>query len=492
MPAISTILSGEIKAAAEAFFSTELSDVELHFDRLPAALDAVAFARGNHVHLDAEPSGVFSRRDLEILGHELTHVIQQRQGRVEANLTIHGIPANQDPALEAEAEEMGRRFSYGGPSLLPRLPLSQSHPPILQRFLSVGGKLYSALPPMTAKGSAVLKLIRGGEDWLKWVTGSPSVHYQFADESQLLQGIQAGLHGTDLLLLQRTGILLHPAKLQELSEDELKVVLEVETASADNSVADMQARKALAANGLLSQSELKCADEFLQRLGEKNPPGSEESPPGSLKIPPVFQAMTLADRIALFNLHDNASAAGRNLMLQKEAWTFALNFAQSPLEFVDYYQFYLSTVQDADPQPNQAGKRACLAEASAEGIGSLLYNLLWCPSVRGVPSPNEIAAIAQTWRAGGNRMGFSRFSSALLQIGQNAGLQGAAGEAAQKIIDQFMEKVQNAVLQQTPVSVKLSQDGNNRYYQYPLQCIVAELGLSADGNLTLSSLRAQK
>src|SRR5205809_7362134 len=115
------MLAGEIKAAAEAFFEVELADVELHFGSL-AGMDAEGFTLGNHVYLNAETLVPWSRRSLEVLGHELTHVIQQRQGRVKANLLMNGMPANADEELEREAMEMGRRFASGRRSTLPRLP----------------------------------------------------------------------------------------------------------------------------------------------------------------------------------------------------------------------------------------------------------------------------------------------------------------------------------------------------------------------------------
>ena len=44
----------------------------------------------------------------QLLGHELTHVVQQRAGRVR-NPLGSGVAVVQDPALEAEAERMGQR-----------------------------------------------------------------------------------------------------------------------------------------------------------------------------------------------------------------------------------------------------------------------------------------------------------------------------------------------------------------------------------------------
>jgi hypothetical protein len=126
----------------------------------------------------------------------------------------------------------------------------------------------------------------------------------------------------------------------------------------------------------------------------------------------------------------------------------------------------MSAVQDQDLKPKLAGKRARLTEAAAEALGPLLYNLLWCPSLPAAPPLHEVPFIVQNWVARRRFLGFARFSLALWQINQNAGLNGATGPAAQNLISQSMEEVQALLTQQPPTSVTLSQDGMDHYYQY--------------------------
>ena len=479
------MLDGEIRAAAEAFFGVQLADVKLHLSLLPAALNAGAFAYGDHIFLGPDVAAPGSQRSLEILGHELTHVIQQRQGRVRPDCLVYGIRANQDAHLEREAQEMGRRFAYGGPSRLPRLPHSRLNPPVLQRVLEVGGNVYGQ-QNLSPKAATILDLISAGDDWFAWIVANPNSKYEFADERQLLAGVQMGIHGSPLILLQNLGVLVHALKLAELSEAELKIILAVESASkGSNAVAEMGAKKALESHNIRSQSDLSVGQKFLQDVGVADQP--------------VFQAMTLADLIAVFDLVNSATTKISNLIeIQTEAAGFSCLYAQSPLEFVDYYQFYMSAVQDQDLKPKAAGKRARLTEAAAESIGPLLYNLLWCPSLAPAPPLQEIPFIVQNWANRGNFLGFTRFSLALWQIYQNANLNGATGATAQQIINQSMEEIQALLTLQLPASVSLSQDGMEHYYQYgtstvPVQDsgttrtakLSALLRYSAYGNLTL-------
>jgi len=98
-----------------------------------------------------------------------------------------------------------------------------------------------------------------------------------------------------------------------------------------------------------------------------------------------------------------------------------------------------------------------------------------------------VPSLVRNWLVEGKRLGFARLSSALFQINENAGLNGATGSAAKGIIDQFMDRVHAVLVQQAPASVALSQDGMERYYQYSPGPVAPQLCYSAYGNLTLRS-----
>jgi hypothetical protein len=90
------------------------------------------------------------------LGHELTHVVQQRAGRVTVPAQHKGLPINADPALEQEADEMGAKAARGelaavpggesgSQSLQKRQPIQNSQMPV-QFFLgALIGPLINAL-----------------------------------------------------------------------------------------------------------------------------------------------------------------------------------------------------------------------------------------------------------------------------------------------------------------------------------------------------------
>lgn len=465
-------LAGELREAAEAFFRADLSDIELRRDDLPREFGAVACACGSRIWLPSR-TALTSPDERELLGHELAHVVQQRQGRVRKTLTLAGQAANDDPALEREAIEAGKRFACGGESNLPTLPLSASHRAVLQRAVTVGDQQLGSQSDLTAVGGA-LQLIDGGAEWLAWAIGNSTVHYRYADEESLLVGMQSGLHGSELLLLRAMGIQLHPFKLLEMEQEDLGVLTAAENGTGVNSVIEMQARKVLAKYHLLSQSELAIGTDFLTQA--------------EVAAAPVFQGMSLADRVALFNLVDGASSElSLNQMIQKEAASFAVQHAQNITEFVDYYQYYIAEVNEVAPAPKGAAARARKAETQLELIAPLLFGKLFCPAVQGVPAPEQLNVILQSWLAGGNGLAFARLSQALAQVAQHASLKGASGETASRIIESYLDQARQFILQRPAGSVELTQDGLDRYYIYDNKQAQAKVCLASNGNVTLAT-----
>ena len=74
----------------------------------PPSIGALAFTHGTDLYFAPGQYNPQSTQGQQLLGHELTHVVQQRAGRVRNPLGA-GVAVVQDPALEAEAERMGLR-----------------------------------------------------------------------------------------------------------------------------------------------------------------------------------------------------------------------------------------------------------------------------------------------------------------------------------------------------------------------------------------------
>jgi phosphate transport system substrate-binding protein len=67
------------------------------------------FSQPIHVYARVEDSGTTDSFERLVMGNELTHVVQQREGRVSAPAS-GSLPINDDPALENEADASARRI----------------------------------------------------------------------------------------------------------------------------------------------------------------------------------------------------------------------------------------------------------------------------------------------------------------------------------------------------------------------------------------------
>jgi len=61
----------------EVAFGADFSDVRIHSGHNVAALGALAYTHGNHIHFQPDPYGIH-HPDPTIIAHELTHIVQQR------------------------------------------------------------------------------------------------------------------------------------------------------------------------------------------------------------------------------------------------------------------------------------------------------------------------------------------------------------------------------------------------------------------------------
>jgi len=97
-----------IQKKMESFFNTSFADVRVHVGPEASSIGALAFTHGTDLYFAPGQYNPQTTQGQQLLGHELTHVLQQRAGRVR-NPLGSGVAVVQDRALEAEAERMGLR-----------------------------------------------------------------------------------------------------------------------------------------------------------------------------------------------------------------------------------------------------------------------------------------------------------------------------------------------------------------------------------------------
>lgn len=103
-------LPESVQKKMESFFGADFSDVRVHVGQEAGSIGALAFTYGSDLYFAHGQYDPHTSHGQRLLGHELTHVLQQRAGRVR-NPFGSGVAVVQDPGLEAEAERMGVRIA---------------------------------------------------------------------------------------------------------------------------------------------------------------------------------------------------------------------------------------------------------------------------------------------------------------------------------------------------------------------------------------------
>lgn len=110
-------LPAAVRGPLERSFAADFSRVRVREDAAVGRLGALALTRGEQVAFAPGSFRPDTHAGRELLGHELTHVVQQRAGRV-ATPQGKGAPVVADPSLEREADEAGARAARGEPVAL--------------------------------------------------------------------------------------------------------------------------------------------------------------------------------------------------------------------------------------------------------------------------------------------------------------------------------------------------------------------------------------
>ena len=114
-------LPRDVQSKMEGAFGTDLSPVRTHDGSLAQSVGALAVTQGADIHFAPGLYAPHTNWGQQLLGHELTHVLQQASGRVQATRQRKGWGVNSDTTLEREADEMGARAARGQAVHLPGL-----------------------------------------------------------------------------------------------------------------------------------------------------------------------------------------------------------------------------------------------------------------------------------------------------------------------------------------------------------------------------------
>lgn len=231
-------LEPTVRALMERAFSTDFSTVRVHETSHVEELEAVAYAQGEDLFFAPGTYQPHTEQGRELIGHELAHVVQQRQRR-SAVPQGKGAPIDADPALEREADEQGARaargevvVNAGSAPLAGAAPISRKPTKWTEIELTSDGKAkwvpHKTQPKTTddrgafdgeGKGMNVLGTQRADDKWVTAITPKPSTIGS--------GGVRVDKLGPD----HPRGAPANPAKLPHLSKLDSKAATAAKSAS---------------------------------------------------------------------------------------------------------------------------------------------------------------------------------------------------------------------------------------------------------------------
>ena len=105
-----TGIPDEVKQNMEDSFGTDFSSVRVYPESSKAPeVGALAYTQGTDIHFAPGQFKPDTSAGQQLLGHELAHVVQQAEGRVQPTTEIGGMPVNDNEGLEHEADVLGAK-----------------------------------------------------------------------------------------------------------------------------------------------------------------------------------------------------------------------------------------------------------------------------------------------------------------------------------------------------------------------------------------------
>ena len=101
-------LPADTKEKMQGLFGADFSSVRVHTNSALPPAGAEAHTVGNDIFIKSGKYDPHTSDGRRLLGHELTHVVQQAKGQVKVKPGGNGLNINDDPALEREADMMGK------------------------------------------------------------------------------------------------------------------------------------------------------------------------------------------------------------------------------------------------------------------------------------------------------------------------------------------------------------------------------------------------
>ncbi|EDP95124.1 DUF4157 domain-containing protein [Kordia algicida OT-1] len=218
-----------VQSNMETSFGQDFSNVSIHTNSQKAVqMNARAYTQGEQVHFALGEFNPNSDKGKNLIGHEFTHVAQQRAGVVKPTKVLQkGVNINDDKNLESEADTFGAKAARGE-AVSKYRGAKASTSATMQRKLSIKGTTATKRAKFLAKINDSSKIIYAmdgaGELYQKYmqlipknvydkamlsaINASQSVVLQLIDSSDriFIDSVQSGEVDLDDMLAMSTNV----------------------------------------------------------------------------------------------------------------------------------------------------------------------------------------------------------------------------------------------------------------------------------------------
>ena len=466
---------------AQEYYDADFRTVKWCADESPRKFNTCAYAFDNEIFITPEVLTLSTKERQKVFFHELAHIVQQQpQLNTFSQNKRKEVPNSLNQAsklhLEIEAQLAAQIFTQGDRRLPFKLTGITKHNSNPQTYVEIGGNQLLSENDISQKHKIVMALIKGGLEWLRWAIQCQNQTFNFNTEVQMLDAMQIGLHGCELVLMDPIDLLTLPGRISELDENEINLLKHCNP--EDTNILNPQNKigRVLTENNLYPKLYFDSGLNFLKQLGIENAG--------------IFQAMNIRQLSSLYELEKlSNSRTYLTLPKRKEAGEFALSHSSSPEEFIDlfnFYVWYLGKITNLNYMNRD--QRQQLAVTLLQQFSDAIYPYQNCLEVTTQPSEQELKDLLHNYIVSGGKLGFTRLSLAASEIMRGCSdiryeIVGEAFTTASEYFNAAQVFISNC---QYEFNIP-SQDGMLWRYGAATGTESATIELDANGYITLSS-----
>ena len=405
----------------------------------------------------------------QVVGHELAHVVQQRQGRVLSSWNELEIPFNEAVDLESEADRWSAAFVEGSVVDAGAHEEQVSSLPVRQNLLLVGDQVICKQEQLPESISDVLCLIGAAEVWVAWAS-EDEYEFCFPNFESFVQELQLGLHASPFLSLRELDTLISPVTLCGYPRCDVADILRAEHGNGDD---ENHAKRVIARHEILTNRDLNRVREQMKKLG--------------MHRSGILIGATLGDMIRLHgSLHLARRVADRDVFEQAAEW--AAGMTGSANEFGDLLVFACHLLADGS---HRTGAVNGHLTAVWTELNLILQEYLRCPGIPPWTPVEEVKEALNLWIRSGARLGFRTAAAGMRISIPHLDRRGREASSREEI-DRIVGRAEAIVLGEELCVSGRSQDGENLALTASGREGRVTLGINGRGCLTITGLEFPK